>query len=94
MRQTTIDAWLCLAGNSRRPAGSRIGTSTAVEALQAFAAIARATVGGKHAQAVAAAQHQATELSADDALSALAKLAMQQNSSNQSAGIVQGEGQK
>ena len=50
-------------------------------------------MGDKHAKAVAAAQHQAPQLSADDALSALAKLAMQQNSTGQSAEIAQGKSQ-
>lgn len=55
-----------------------MGSESVVEALQAFTSVVTATLGDLHAQAIAESEQAQAELSAQEALSALSKLAMQQ----------------
>lgn len=69
------------AGNSssRRPSGSRVGSATAGEALRAFTCLVTTTLGDSHAQQHAVAEQAlSAHLSAEEALNALQKLALQQ----------------
>ncbi len=55
-----------------------MGSGAVVEALQAFTALVTATLADAHAQAIVDAEQVPVELSAQDALTALSKLAVQQ----------------
>ena len=55
-----------------------MGSESVVEALQAFTSIVTATLGDVHAQAIAESEQAQAELSAPEALTALSKLAVQQ----------------
>ena len=63
---------------SRRPSGSRVGSSAAVEALKALTSLVTATLGDAHAQQLAVGQQAQAELSVEQALDALQKLAVEQ----------------
>lgn len=63
---------------SRRPSGSRVGSSAAVEALRTLTCLVTATLGDAHAQQLAVGQQAQAELSAEQALDALQKLAVEQ----------------
>ncbi|DBA77508.1 hypothetical protein WJX77_009976 [Trebouxia sp. C0004] len=65
-------------GSSKRPSGSKVGSESVVEALQAFTSVVTATLGDLHAQVIAESEQAQAELSAQQALTALSKLAMQQ----------------
>jgi len=54
-----------------------VGSESVVEALQAFTSIVTATLGDLHAQAIAESEQAQAELSAQEALTALSKLAIQ-----------------
>ncbi|DBA68248.1 TPA: hypothetical protein ACH3X2_013864 [Trebouxia sp. C0005] len=64
-------------GSSKRPSGSKVGSESVVEGLQAFTSIVTATLGDLHAQAIAESEQAQAELSAQEALTALSKLAIQ-----------------
>jgi len=55
-----------------------VGSESVVEALQAFTSVVTATLGDLHAQAIADSEQAQAELSAQEALTALSKLAVQQ----------------
>lgn len=53
-----------------------MGSATAVEALKAFTCLVTATLGDAHAQQLAVGEQAQAELSAEEALGALQKLAL------------------
>ncbi|KAL3144835.1 hypothetical protein ABBQ38_001942 [Trebouxia sp. C0009 RCD-2024] len=67
---------IAAGSSSRRPSGSRVGSATAVEALKAFTCLVTATLGDAHAQQLAVGEQAQAELSAEEALGALQKLAL------------------
>ncbi|KAL0049229.1 hypothetical protein WJX82_009193 [Trebouxia sp. C0006] len=68
---------IAAGGSSKRPSGSKVGSESVVEALQAFTSVVTATLGDLHAKAVAESEQPQAELSAQEALTALSKLAIQ-----------------
>ena len=69
--------YVATGASNKRPSGSRVGSATAVEAIQAFTCIVTATLGDAHAQAMAQAEQAQAHLSAQEALNALQKLVTQ-----------------